>query len=357
MLGQYLNQTTYNNLQIYKDEKQDIFKCRFLQQGLVGYESNEKDGSMQIKQNNNLQNLEIVYIPEDHINDIANSFIGTPVIIGHQELNEEILKDQQVGKIEKVWIEDGWGYCKFSLDNKIAKNLISNGYSVSCSFYDEEIEEAGVHNNIPYNVKLIKVRPCHLAIVENPRFEGAKIYNNSIDNKVCINDSFMLKRFKRKNQMEKKEEEKKDNANEQEALSSFMERIEGKIDAIANMEKAESESMDNEMDDETKALYENEVDIDGEKMSVGDLVENYRKNKKDNTVEKDEDDVDEELQDDPNLKNNSEEKEEKEEEKKKSYNNNISKAFHRPRSNTENKPTYTSHASSKALAKILYGSK
>jgi len=59
------------------------------------------------------------------------------------------------------------------------KENCRNGYSLSCA-YDvlRWSDEGGVHNNIPYAREVLEGEYTHLAIVPNPRYEGARIIYN-----------------------------------------------------------------------------------------------------------------------------------------------------------------------------------
>lgn len=110
--------------------------------------------------------------------------IGTPVIIGHQDVTDKNVDKIRKGTISNAYFNepDGWYYCEGIITDKEAEKLIESGWSVSCSYdflsYDDE---GGVENNIKYDKEFTNLNFTHLAIVDNPRYERANIVFNSKD--------------------------------------------------------------------------------------------------------------------------------------------------------------------------------
>lgn len=78
--------------------------------------------------------------------------------------------------------EDGWYWCSGVLTDEEAVKLIEDGYNVSCQYritdYAENTE-GKFHNANPYDKEILNGVFEHLAIVENPRYEGAFIAVNA----------------------------------------------------------------------------------------------------------------------------------------------------------------------------------
>nr|DAJ74774.1 MAG TPA: hypothetical protein [Caudoviricetes sp.] len=144
-------------------EKGRPFKARFLQAGLVKYD------------------FGVCLLQKETIDKFVNTFIDNPVIINHID---DIESDDVCGTIEKVWFspEDGWFWCSGVITDKKAVKLISEGYNVSCQYritdYSENTENK-LHNGNPYDKEILDGVFEHLAIVENPRYEGAFIAVNA----------------------------------------------------------------------------------------------------------------------------------------------------------------------------------
>ena len=105
---------------------------------------------------------------------------GKPVTINHKS---EISDDDKVGIVNDVWFnpDDGWYWCNGVIWDEAAQNLITDkGWSVSCSYcYTKCDDTGGTENNIPYDIEFLDGEFEHLAIVDNPRYEGANIVFNS----------------------------------------------------------------------------------------------------------------------------------------------------------------------------------
>lgn len=72
--------------------------------------------------------------------------------------------------------EDGWYWCDGVITNQKALDLIDKGWSVSCSYnVSNYSDKGGTENNIKYDMEFLDGNFTHLAIVKNPRYEGADI--------------------------------------------------------------------------------------------------------------------------------------------------------------------------------------
>jgi hypothetical protein len=116
---------------------------------------------------------------------MAKTFIGKPVVnVVHKDVSpKDFSMGNADGIVTDVWYDpaDGWFWAKFLVwDPATQKNCESAAYSVSCA-YDllESKDEGGMHNNITYSQEVVNGEYTHLAIVANPRYEGARILYNS----------------------------------------------------------------------------------------------------------------------------------------------------------------------------------
>ena len=150
--------------------KGKLFKSRFIQPGLAGYPG--QYGNALIKKKN--------------LDRFIYTLRGKPVIINHKS---QITDDDKVGEVHDVWFnpDDGWYWCNGLIWDETAQNLITDkGWSVSCSYCYTKCDDAGgTENNIPYDIEFLDGEFEHLAIVDNPRYEGANIVFNS---KTVINN-------------------------------------------------------------------------------------------------------------------------------------------------------------------------
>lgn len=181
---------------IYLDEetggKGRQFKSRFLVPGLVKYDYG------------------VCLLTKENADKFIQGFVGCPVVINHQEVTDDNAKAVSVGNIFSVWFDekDGYYWCNGIINDKQAIELINKGYSVSCQYTITEYSDNdsnALHNGNPYDKIIENGKPEHLAIVNNPRYEGAIIAVNAI------------------NLSKDKEETKQDNEENQIAYNSFEE--------------------------------------------------------------------------------------------------------------------------------------
>lgn len=129
---------------------------------------------------------------KETIDKFINTFISVPVIIDHKD---NIAPEDENGKIQNIWFspEDGWYWCSGTLTTDKAVELVEDGYNVSCQYaiteYIENLENK-LHNGNPYDKEILNGIGEHLAIVKNPRYEGAFIAANAFiaKNAICQNE-------------------------------------------------------------------------------------------------------------------------------------------------------------------------
>lgn len=143
------------------------FKARFLVPGLVKYDYG------------------VCLLTKENADKFIQGFIGCPVVINHQTVTDDNAKAVSVGNIFSVWFDekDGYYWCNGIINDKDAIELINKGYSVSCQYTITEYsdnEKGTLHNGNPYDKVIENGKPEHLAIVNNPRYEGAIIAVNAI---------------------------------------------------------------------------------------------------------------------------------------------------------------------------------
>lgn len=155
-------------------EKGRPFKARFLQAGLVKYD------------------FGVCLLQKETIDKFIDTFKGCPVIINHKD---NITEADKVGVVQSIWFseQDGWFWCDGVLTDDRAVKLVENGYNVSCQYAitDYSINNDGkLHNGNPYDKEILNGLFEHLAIVDNPRYEGAYIAVNAYiaQNAICITE-------------------------------------------------------------------------------------------------------------------------------------------------------------------------
>jgi hypothetical protein len=144
------------------------FTSRFIEPGLISYQD---------------QNAGVELLRKATIEKALGSMIGRPVIIEHQALTPENRAALEKGVVEGTGYDaaSGWFFCTGKLTSGDAVRLVRDGLSVSCAF---EVNASVPSNGkkwhaMDYDRELAGITFTHLAIVANPRFEGATIRLNS----------------------------------------------------------------------------------------------------------------------------------------------------------------------------------
>lgn len=148
-----------------------VFRANFIEPGLVYY-----------------QDLDMtLLVRRPALDKMRASFPGRPVVNEvHREVTGKVFKstdpmEQAEGVVSAAWTEaDGWDHASFIVWDDLTKRNCLNGYSVSCAYVVTEIDKKpGIHHNIPYDGEILSGEYTHLAVVRNPRYEGATIIANS----------------------------------------------------------------------------------------------------------------------------------------------------------------------------------
>lgn len=164
-----------------------LYKCSFIEPGVVFYQDlgackacGDKASCEQCEPEG-----ATVLVKQDALAKMAPTFVGRPVINKvHEDVTPSTVADGEAdGIVTKVWLDDksGWWMCEFLVwDVSTQQNCESQAYSVSCAYEPTEVDSAGgEYHNIPYSEDILNGEYTHLAIVTNPRYEGARIFVNS----------------------------------------------------------------------------------------------------------------------------------------------------------------------------------
>jgi len=268
---------------------------------------------------------ERVLVGKDVLDKMNPSFIGKPVFnFIHKVIDPETAfnfsdeeRDKQaVGVVSDVGYNAETGYYTTELmiwDEETIKNIDEKGFSVSCAYLPKE-GPGGTHNNVPYDSEVIGGEYHHMAIVDNPRYEGARIFPNSKSGGIMKFKPNFGKDKVRKNQAEPVVEEEKP---EEETMDMNADAVlvteDGQEIPVSEL-VANYKAMNKNMDEEEKPVInmEDTVEVDGKEVPVKDLYDSYmngcgRTNAEPPTDEPLEDVVDEKMNansaDDPKKKN------------------------------------------------------
>ena len=151
------------------------FVSRFIEPGLAHYKE-----------------LGDIVITKETLDKFIQSMVGCPVIIDHKDVTDKNVDKLRVGTISRVWFneQDGWYYCEGILTDDEAIDLVKNqGWNVSCSYSFVSDESQKTYHGKPIDMVFTDGEFLHLAIVEDPRYEGANIVVNSNEEKWKVTKS------------------------------------------------------------------------------------------------------------------------------------------------------------------------
>jgi hypothetical protein len=295
------------------------YRAEFIEPGIINYED--------VGQGK-------VFVSRETLDRMRSSFIGKPVVnAAHKDLSfEEAFKlsdEDRESLADGIiyncgWLPTGWGFADMIVwDLDTQKNIDQKKFSVSCAYQPTEAGINGKWHNFEYDEEVKNGVYTHMAIVNNPRYEGSKIYelskeyqNSLADNVIktyyeiqkesnnnMAKENKILKFFMpKKNEGEKTQEEKDKEAKELEAKKNAEEAngdekinaeeamvdIEGKqvpLSEIIKIYQAEQEELAKTQTNAQPLNPEDEVEVDGKKVLVSELMACYSKNTNKNAGE------------------------------------------------------------------------
>jgi hypothetical protein len=174
VLGEAANALGYNA----ERDGAELFTARHIQPGVVNYPEmkNPATGAQGIA----------LLIEKPVLDAMRATMKGVPVINWAHDMSGGAAKWIADGKAVGVVIgsrwegEDAWDHTDFMLWEKEAKANARGGFRVSNAWKDDDIDwTPGIHNGVRYDARLKAGHYTHLAIVPNPRYEGAVIFANA----------------------------------------------------------------------------------------------------------------------------------------------------------------------------------
>lgn len=282
----------FYGLKVEKKNASDFPKfyyTRHMQAGLCGYED------------------ETILVDTDAVVKLGNTFKGKPVYIQHQDVKMETLKEDAVGYVQNTFMGvDGWLWSEIMITDDEAHEVIAKGWAVSNAYIPTEWGAEGSKNNLPYDREVLNGEFTHLALVPNPRYEGAKIYtpeqyqarntqlvNSLANSKPQPKKGFVMKFWKK--------EEVSDAS-----TADFVEYTNGKGETVTKS----VEEMKNALEAEAKQaeVKAKKVLVNGKEMTVAELTKAYEKlnAKKNESHEKENEDDEDEMENESDKDKNAE---------------------------------------------------
>ncbi len=159
-----------NNVLGQGDDLLKVGRGRHLEPGVVAYDN--EDGS------------KITYLlTREAIEAMRPTAKGIPLVgstgdFDHVKINAQ---DAARGKYDGTVIEsyagpEGWEYVLFQINDPATAEKCAEGYELSCAYIPTDVDETpGVWHNVPYDAIIRNGQYTHVAVVPNPRYEGATI--------------------------------------------------------------------------------------------------------------------------------------------------------------------------------------
>jgi len=249
----------------YREKQNDypVMKkiVNFLTAGLVDY-SDVDDGKYLLR--------------KEAIDRMLPTLEGRPLVIGHQKIDPNHIDDVAVGYITKGYWNPETGSFDCDVLVKDPEILNPSKNAVSCAYVATEFGEGGRYSGIDYDAEILNGEFTHIALVDNPRYNDAKILVNGLKKGA----NMMIKRFFSNADDEKKAEDKKENEEETKELSpedvvtvgdkdvTIKELVDCYVNACKNEDKDEKDNEDKEeekeAEDEEKKENEDEEKKDNE---------------------------------------------------------------------------------------------
>ena len=197
----------YSKLANMEKQSEDVKKDgkgRFFTKDELREKTNSKDWAKTYKASNFIEkgvctyNDETIYLSQEALNKAIASIKGRPVVIKHQKVTPQNMEDHAVGYVSGCGFSewDASFYCDFLVFDDEGKEVIAKDYSVSCAYIPKAFGKGGTWHNTPYDREVTELEFTHLALVPDPRYEDAKIYENSKDNDNTTKETYNMENEK-----------------------------------------------------------------------------------------------------------------------------------------------------------------
>lgn len=220
------------------------------------------------------EGIGLVLVQKPALDKMAPTFVGKPIVnFSHTDLEPEELFDLDPEEIEKfadgvignqgIDDETGWYWADMLVwDDETQHNIDVNGFTVSCAYDVTHSLSGGTYHNVQYDSEVSDGVYKHMAIVDNPRYEGAWVIQNSKSKEDAV-----FKKNRRNNEMDEPKEESMDNGYEEEG---YVMREDG-----SKMSMNELVNKYREMKSSEGKMYNADdiINVDGEDVSVRDMLE------------------------------------------------------------------------------------
>ncbi|MDR3243278.1 MAG: DUF2213 domain-containing protein, partial [Elusimicrobiota bacterium] len=221
-----------------------IYVCKHITAGVCGYAN------------------ETILIGEETLKDMNPTFAGKPIYVNHQEVNLETIQQDADGYVVKSFFlpEDGCNWAEIIIVSDAGHEAINRGYKVSNAYLPESFGAGGEWHNIPYNREVLKAHYTHLALVSNPRYEEAEIMTQ---------EEFKLYKEEKKEQLNQLQNSKGKQSQKGDKSMEMFKFFKNKKEEISNSKDITKETL---------------LELDGNQISIGDMISALEEKEKVNSV-------------------------------------------------------------------------
>ena len=248
-------------------EEPKVFYCKHIAPGVCAYAD------------------ETILIGEETLKGMDKTFAGKPIYVNHQKVDLENLQQEADGYVAESFYlpEDGCHWAKIIIVSDKGHEAIRKGWKVSNAYVPDEFGIGGEWHNIPYNREVMKAHYTHLALVDNPRYEEAEVLTPEDFKMYKEEKQAQLKALE--NNKEPKGEGKtmfklfKKTAvtNSDDLSNAMVELSNGTAISIGEMVNSVEKDLKEKEEAKNKCndLLEEAVKVNGEEMTVKDLIKEY----------------------------------------------------------------------------------
>ena len=245
------------------------------------------------------EGIGLVLVQKPALDTMNPTFVGKPVVnFEHTDLEPEQLFDLDPNDVETFADgvvaatgydeEEAWYWADMLIwDEETQRNLEQNGYSVSCAYDVENSQSGGSYHNVQYQEEVLDGVYKHMAIVPNPRYEDAWVIRNSKPGGTTV---AFGKKKNRQNEMPKMDERENEDMMEE----GYVMKEDGSKMPLEELVSAYREMSAAKMENGRMYNMEDMVNVDGEEVSIEEMMNVVMKNP---GMHENADDTDEEIMD------------------------------------------------------------
>lgn len=306
-------------------EEPKVFYCKHIAPGVCAYAD------------------ETILIGEETLKGMDKTFAGKPIYVNHQKVDLENLQQEADGYVAESFYlpEDGCHWAKIIIVSDKGHEAIRKGWKVSNAYVPDEFGIGGEWHNVPYNREVMKAHYTHLALVDNPRYEEAQVLTPEDFKTYKEEKQAQLKALE--NQKEPKGEgktmfklfKKAAVTNSDDLSNAMVELSNGTAISIGEMVNSVEKDLKEKEEAKNKCndLLEEAVTVNGEEITVKDLIKEYESKCNKCNEDKEEDEEEKKSKkaskkneaEDEEKKDSDEEKDKEEKESKKNEGEDIDK--------------------------------